>query len=119
MLRSKGARLVVYTQEEGSVEKKPYNFRKILSSKQERSVKSKPDLLWRLAKEIKKAEAKEGKNVKVFMDVKLKINDGEYHQFIKPNIDIAAQDWHPFKHHDWLEPSPADYREKPTKKEEN
>ena len=118
MLRSKGSRLVVYTQEEGSVEKKPYNYRKILSSKQQRSAKSKPDLLWRLAKEIRKAEAKEGKNVQVFMDVKLKINGGEYHQFIKPDIDIAAQDWHPFKHHDWIEPAPIDYHEKAEEKEE-
>jgi len=119
MLRSKGSRLIVYTQEEGSEEKKAYNFRKILSKKQQRSVKSKPDLLWRLAKEIKKAEAKEGRDVKVFMDVKLKINGGEYHQFIKPDIDIAAQEWFPFKHLDWLEPSPANYHEKAVKKEEN
>lgn len=118
MLRSKGSRLIVYTQEEGSVEKKPYNYRKLLSKKQQRSSKSKPDLLWRLAKEIKKAEAKEGKNVKVFMDVKLKINGGEYHQFIKPNVDIASQEWHPFKHHDWLEPSPVDYHQKAAEKEE-
>jgi vitamin K-dependent gamma-carboxylase len=118
MLRTKSSRLLVYTQEEGSVEKKLYNYGKLLSKKQQRSSKSKPDLLWRLAKEIKKAEAKEGKNVKVFMDVKLKINGGEYHQFIKPDVDIAAQDWHPFKHHDWLEPSPVNYREKAAKKED-
>lgn len=118
MLRSKASRLVVYTQEEGSVEKKPYNYRMLLSNKQQRAAKSKPDLLWRLAKEIKKAEAKEGKNVKVFMDVKLKINGGEYHQFIKPDVDIAAQKWQPFKHHNWLEPSPIDYHAKAEKKEE-
>jgi vitamin K-dependent gamma-carboxylase len=118
MLRSKGARLIVYTQEEGSVEKKPYNYRKLLSSKQERSVKSKPDLLWRLAKEIKKAEAKEGKNVKVFMDVRLKINDGEYHPFIAPNIPISEVEWQHFRHHDWLLDSPEDYHEKPDQKEE-
>ncbi len=119
MLRSKGSRVIVYTQEEGSVEKKPYNYRKLLSKKQQRASKSKPDLLWRLAKEIKKAEAKEGRNVQVFMDVKLKINGGEYHQFIKPDVDIASKEWHPFKHHDWLEPSPADYHAKAKKKEEN
>lgn len=118
MLRSKSSRLIVYTQEEGSVEKIPYNFRKLLSKKQQRAAKSKPDLLWRLAKEIKKAEAKKGKNVKVFMDVKLKINGGEYHQFIKPDVDIATQKWQPFKHTDWLEPSPIDYHAKAEKKEE-
>ncbi|MDX1461756.1 MAG: HTTM domain-containing protein [Marinirhabdus sp.] len=118
MLRSKGSRLVVYTQEKGSVEKKPYNWRKMLSAKQQRAAKSKPDMLWRLAKEIKKAEDKEGRDVLVYMDVKLKINGGEYHQFIKPDFAISEVEWHPLKHHEWLEPSPPDYHEEPSKKEE-
>lgn len=112
MLRSKGASLIVYTQEDNDAEKQHYNYRDLLSKKQQRSVKSKPDMLWRLAQEIKKAEAKEGRNVKVFMDVRLKINGGEYHQFIKPDVDIAAQKWLPFQHHNWLEPSPANYHQK-------
>ena len=118
MLRTKSSRLIVYTQKVGSVEKKPYRYRELLSKKQQRSAKSRPDMLWRLAKEIKKAEAAKGNNVKVFMDVKLKINGGVYHQFITPDIDIAAQEWHPFQHHTWLQPSPEDYHEKVSQKEE-
>ena len=117
MLRSKGSRLIAYTQEEGSPEKKPYAYRKLLSPKQQRAAKAKPDMLWRLAREIKKAEAKEGRDVKVYMDVKLKINGGPYHQFIKPDVAISEEPWHPFKHHTWLEESPPDYHSKPNKKE--
>ena len=112
MLRSKGASLIVYTKDKNGGERKVYPYQKLLSKKQRRSVKSKPDMLWRLAQEVKKAEAEEGRDVQVFMDVKLKVNGGVYHQFIKPDVDIAAQDWHPLKHHEWLEPSPADYHKK-------
>lgn len=118
MLRSKGSRLIVYTQEENSDERKIYRWRDLLSKKQQRSAKSKPDMLWRLAKEIKKAEAAKGKNVKVFMDVKLRINGGRYHQFVTPDTDISAEKWLPLKHLDWIEPRPADYHKVAEKKEE-
>ncbi|NCT16880.1 MAG: HTTM domain-containing protein, partial [Flavobacteriia bacterium] len=26
-------------------------------------------------------------------------------QFTNPNVDLAAEKWHPFKHHNWILPS--------------
>lgn len=109
MLRSKSGRLNVYTQTEDDERKKFYNYVPLLTKKQLRSVKSKPDMLWQLAQRIKEDELKNGRDVKVFMDVKVRVNGGKYHRLLNDTVDIAAQKWHHFKHHDWILPSPEDY----------
>ena len=84
----------------------------LLKNKQHSAFKTKPDLLWQLAQRIKNSEAKEGRDVEVYMDVKISVNQGAFHQFIDPEVDLAAEKWHPLKHHDWILPSPADYHKK-------
>ena len=97
-------------------ERQRYDHYKLLVNKQQSAFASKPDLLWQLAQYIKKAEAKEGRDVGVYMDVKVSVNGGEYHPFIDSKIDLAAEKWHVFKHQDWILPSPVDYHQKTAKK---
>lgn len=120
MLRTKNGRLSVYTQDKETHQKdgqpgkrKRYNYAKLLSSKQKRSVKTKPDLLWQLAKKIKTLKMQEGEDVAVFMEVEVSVNGGPYHKFIDPKVDIATQKWHPFKHTHWILPAPEDFHKKP------
>lgn len=110
MLRSKQGSLGVWVVDKTSGERSRYNYTEILSNKQRSAVKTKPDLLWQLAKRIKKVEAEKGIDVAVFLDSKISVNGGEYHPFIDPFVDLASEDWKPFTHHDWILPSPENYR---------
>jgi len=113
MLRSKAGSLTVWIKEKGDTEKKRYNYNLLLSKKQQRSVKSKPDMLWQLAQRIKQIEEKNGKkDVEVYMDSYIRVNTGRYNQLTNPEIDIAAQPWHHFKHTDWILPSPDGFARK-------
>ena len=116
MLRSKTGSATVWVVNKANGKRTRYNHNELLSNKQRSSFKTKPDLLWQLAQKIKKREAKEGRNVEVYMDVKVKVNEGEYYQFINPEIDLADEKWHPFKHHDWILPAPEDYNKKTVRK---
>ncbi|MBT0607826.1 HTTM domain-containing protein [Aequorivita echinoideorum] len=115
MLRSKSGNLTVYVKDKESGVKKRYNYQELLGDKQARAVKTKPDLLWQLAQRIKKVEAEKGNDVAVYMDCLVMVNNGVYFPFIDPNVDLASEEWHPFKHHDWILPSPEDYNKKPVK----
>src|SRR5690606_24562632 len=115
MLRSKSGSLTVWVKDKTTGEKERYNYSQLLGSKQQAAVTTKPDLMWQLAQKIKKVEAEKGRNISVFMDSRVRVNDGKYHQFTNPEIDLAAEEWHHFKHHEWILPSPKDYNKKPVK----
>jgi hypothetical protein len=110
MLRSKTGDATIWVVDKDSGKRTRYNHNQLLKNKQRSAFATKPDLLWQLAQQIKKTEASEGRNVEVYMDAKVRVNDGIFHQFIDPEVDLAAEKWHPFKHHDWILPSPKNYR---------
>lgn len=112
MLRSKKGLLTVWVEDKATKKRERYNYSDILSPKQSRNVRAKPDLLWQLAQRIKELEAKKGRDVAVYMDVKVAINGGEFHRLIDFKTDLAAEEWSHFSHHDWILPSPADYHKK-------
>lgn len=112
MLRSKRGLLTVWIEDRSTGERERYGFSSLLSAKQNRNVRTKPDLLWQLAQRIKKIEAEKGRDVAVFMDVKVKVNKGEFHRLIDLETDLASEKWYHFKHHDWILPSPDDYHKK-------
>src|SRR5690554_6663474 len=90
MLRSKSGSLTVWVKDKTTGEKERYNYSQLLGSKQQAAVTTKPDLMWQLAQKIKKVEAEKGRNISVFMDSRVRVNDGKYHQFTNPEIDLAA-----------------------------
>jgi hypothetical protein len=112
MLRSKRGMLTVWIEDKATNTRERFNYSNILSSKQSRNVPTKPDLLWQLAQRIKQLEAEKGRDVAVYMDVKVKVNDGDFIRFIDFKTDLANEPWHHFKHHDWILPSPQDYHKK-------
>ena len=112
MLRSKAGHLTVWVKEKGTAQKKEYDYTQLLSKKQQRSVKAKPDMLWQLAQRIEEAEAEKGRDVEVYMDAKIRVNTGSYHRLIDEKTDLAAQPWHYFKHNDWILPSEEGFARK-------
>ncbi len=115
MLRSKSGSLTVWVKDKATGEKERYNYGKLLGSKQQAAVTTKPDLMWQLAQKIKTLESEKGRDVAVYMDSYVRVNNGIHIPFIDPNVDLAAENWHPFKHSEWILPSPADYNKKPDK----
>ena len=52
--------------------------------------------------------AQEGKDVEVYVEGKISVNGGPYHPLIDPKVDLAAEKWQHFKHHDWILPSESE-----------
>ena len=116
MLRSKSGSLTVWIKDKNSGDRQRYNYSQLLGPKQQGAVTTKPDLMWQLAQKIKQVEAEKGRDVAVFMDSRVRVNNGKYHPFTNPEIDLASEKWHHFRHHDWILPSPKDYNEKSAEK---
>jgi hypothetical protein len=112
MLRTKSGTLTIRVKDKATGEKKVYDYKNMLSKKQYRNIKNKPDLMWQFAQRIKEDEKKKGNDVAVYFSSKVSINGGPYFQFTNPDVDIAAQQWDIFNHTDWLLPSPEDYHKK-------
>jgi vitamin K-dependent gamma-carboxylase len=110
MLRSKQGSVKIWVVDKACGERSRYDYNELLSNKQRSAFKTKPDLLWQLAKRIKKVEAEKGIDVAVYFDSKVSVNGGVYHPFIDPMVDLASQEWKPFTHHSWILPSPENYR---------
>ncbi len=115
MLRSKSGSLTVWVKDKNTDIKSRYDYSNLLGTKQNAAVTTKPDLMWQLAQKIKQVEAEKGRDVAVYMESRVNVNDGVYHPFTDPTIDLASEKWHPFKHSEWILPSPKDYNEKPIK----
>ncbi len=115
MLRSKSGILRMYVVDKATGERNSYNYGELLSKKQKRSVKTKPDIIWQLVQRVKEIEAAKGKDVEIYLTSRVRVNGGEFHPFIDPEVDMAQAEWHIFGHENWILPSPADYHAKPEK----
>ena len=112
MLRSKRGTLNVYIADKENGKRELYDYSEILGKKQNVAVRAKPDLMWQLAQKIKEIEAEKGRDVAVYFEAYVSVNNSPYHPFTDPNIDLASEKWHPFKHSEWILPSPDDYNVK-------
>lgn len=108
MLRAKSGRTSFKVINAQTNEEIPIDIDSLLSSKQLRTVSTKPDVIWQFAQRLKRIYAKKGIAVKVYANTYVRINGGDSYQLIDPKVDLANEDWHPFKHSDWLLPSPLD-----------
>lgn len=80
----------------------PYNIVEKLTRKQLSLVSSKPDGMWQMAQHIKKEFAEKGKDVRIYIDSKLSVNNKPYKTFIDPSVDFAKAEWNYFGHNDWI-----------------
>ena len=76
-----------------------------LTKKQQRGASTKPDVIWQFAQHLKQDFAKKGKSVKVYVRSYVSINGKPSKLLIDPKVDLANEEWHHFKHHDWILPS--------------
>ena len=108
MLRSKSGRIIYHVKDKKTNETTIVNLKDYLSTKQQRTAASKPDVIWQFAQILKKDYASKGQDVSVYVDSKISVNGRPYKQLIDPKVDLAATKWLPFNHHTWILPSKLD-----------
>lgn len=77
-----------------------------LTPKQRGRVAAYPDFAWQFAQHLKAEYARKGENVQVFVNNRVKINQGDFHQFIDPEVDLGAVPWKHFSTNAWILPAP-------------
>ncbi|MFC0603703.1 HTTM domain-containing protein [Winogradskyella pulchriflava] len=105
MLRAKSGSTKYKVVDEATDQQIPININDYLTKKQQRGASTKPDIIWQFAQRLKQDFAKKGISVKVYVRSYVSVNGKPLKQLIDPNIDLANEEWHHFKHHDWILPS--------------
>ncbi|WP_178987054.1 HTTM domain-containing protein [Winogradskyella schleiferi] len=108
MLRSKSGRTTYNVVNAETNEAIPIKLSDYLTKKQQRSASTKPDVIWQFSQHLKKDFAKKGIPVKVFVKSYVSVNGKPSKQLIDPKVDLANEEWHHFRHHDWILPSKND-----------
>lgn len=108
MLRSRSGTIAyrVVDRADGSVHQ--IDLRDHLTPKQRARVAAYPDFAWQFAQRLKREYAQKGLEVQVFVDSRVKINQGEYRPFIDPMVDLGSVPWHHCSPNDWILPAPWD-----------
>ncbi len=105
MLRAKSGTISYRVIDEATNKQIPIKLSDYLTKKQQRGASTKPDIIWQFAQHLKQDFAKKGKSVKVYVRAYVSINGKQSRSLIDPKVDLANEEWHHFKHHDWILPS--------------
>lgn len=105
MLRSKAGIIDFKVLNHHTKEQLSVDLNEHLSVKQRRVIGSKPDMIWQFAQRLKEQYEEQGHEVSVFAThSRVSINGGPWRDFVKPDVDLAAQPWHYFGHQPWIFP---------------
>ena len=78
--------------------------------KQAKRIAVKPDMLWQFVQFLEKEYTKEGKEVSIYANGRVRVNNHAYQKLFDPTVDIAAEEWSQFSHHDWILPFKSKYK---------
>ncbi len=107
MLRTKSGMINYKIVDKATGKSKIIDYRKMVSLKQTGMLSTKPDVIWQFVQHLKKQYQAEGKDIAVYaLHSKISVNGKKYEPFINPEIDLASVQWDPFRHSQWLLPSP-------------
>lgn len=102
MLRAKSGSTKYRVIDEATNQQIPIKLDDYLTKKQQRGASTKPDIIWQFAQRLKQDFAQKGKSVRVYVRSYVSVNGKPTKQLIDPNVDLAKEEWHHFKHHDWI-----------------
>ncbi len=105
MLRSRSGiiNFKVINNDDGSIIN--VNLNDHLTKKQKGRVAAYPDFIWQFAQYLKKKYSKNGAAISVYANSRVRVNGSKLKPFIDPEVDLAAEPWDHFKHHNWILPS--------------
>lgn len=100
MLRSKSGNAVLRVVDRETGETTRVLPRTILSPKQTGRVATRPDMLWRFARDVRERYEREGRDVAVYVDTQVSLNGRPTQPIVDPQVDLSRAPW------TWLEPLP-------------
>ncbi|MBP2833208.1 HTTM domain-containing protein [Aquimarina sp. U1-2] len=104
MLRGRSGITSFYTidKNDPKKERKIVNKKAYLTSKQIRSVNTKPDFMWQFAQRLKEKYAAEGKEIEVYAKSSVSVNGNKRKVLIDPEVDLANVPWNYFTTNPWV-----------------
>ncbi|MDO5979217.1 HTTM domain-containing protein [Flavivirga spongiicola] len=108
MLRSKSGRTNYIIKNKDSGKSFTVNLNDYLTTKQQRSASTKPDVIWQFAQHLKQEFQNKGQEIAVYVDCKISINGKPYKTLINREVDLTNAEWNAFKHNNWILPSKED-----------
>lgn len=79
-----------------------YPVERHLTTTQLEALSNKPDIIWQMAQRIKEHYLLENKEVRIYVDCKVSVNQKPLATLINPSVDLAAVDWDYFWHNNWI-----------------
>lgn len=104
MLRHKSGIIKFIIIDHKTKEQHYYNLRKILTKKQIRVMKTKPDMIWQTAQKIKDDYQKKGIAVSIYVDAQVSVNGKPFVRLINPTVDFSKAKWDYLFHNEWILP---------------
>ena len=104
MLRHKSGITKFIIVDNATKEQHTYKLRKLLTRKQIRVMKTKPDMIWQTAKKIKEEYQNKGKDISIYIDCRVSVNGRPYVRLIDPTVDFTKAEWDYFFHNEWILP---------------
>ena len=77
-----------------------------LNRKQQGRMAAYPDFVWQFAQYLKKQHAKSGRDVAVYAETRVQVNNHPFSPLIDPEVDLGSEEWSAWKQHDWILPAP-------------
>ncbi|NER18002.1 HTTM domain-containing protein [Spongiivirga citrea] len=105
MLRSKSGYINFRVVEEETKKVHNVNLSDYVSTKQMRTVTTKPDVIWQFAQRLKKEYAEKGIKIAVYADGKVSVNNRQSKRLVDNKVNLANAKWNYFGHQEWLLPS--------------
>jgi hypothetical protein len=76
---------------------------KTLPPKLARSITTRPDIAWQYAQRLKKEYIANGHpNVEIYARNSVRLNGRPFETLIDPDVNLATEDWNPWKSHEWI-----------------
>ncbi|RNC91981.1 MAG: HTTM domain-containing protein [Allomuricauda sp.] len=105
MLRSRNGSIAVEVVDKATQQRTAIKLDDYLTKKQQRKVACYPDFTWQFAQYLKREYAKNGQTIEVYVRNRVRVNQGAFHEFIDPKVDLANVPWKHFSHNEWIRPS--------------
>jgi len=102
MLRERSGFITFKIVDKHTKERLHYPLEKHLTHRQIDGMSTKPDMIWQTAQRIKSYYLLQGKEVCVYANCKVSINQKPLGTLIDPETDLAAAEWDYFWHNDWV-----------------
>ncbi len=102
MLRSRSGEAKFKVVDKDTKEILAFSNEDLINNKQRRRLNA-PDVIWQMSQKIKHHFNEQGKDVEVYVSSSnVRINRQERKRLIDPTVDLSAEKWSHFKHHDWI-----------------